>query len=351
MKKMIQLNGLSAEDQTALEGALSERDAARDSSPAYIQILTAIGGWLSALFLLAAWDAFFLSDASSSGYMVPGVSGVAAGLLLRAKYSSPFLRQMGAGLLVAGQLGFAIGLTGVLDSTLGGVISCSAVALLTIFIERRGLAGPTTLGVTLCGLVLFLFDIPSSSLTQWNDVLFAAICVSFGLRTLLFRTNRLRVEYIGLTALAALIIYAEFVSLNANATGAIFGNGASEASLLQLWGGKAIAWIGALAVLSWARDALTKAELIASAALATFFLILLSFTSNAAFLLLLTGIILGWRPAAITGALAVMWSLSRFYYDLSITLLEKSLVLVIVGVLLLGLAYLIQKNDRKGAAL
>ncbi len=44
----------STEQQAIIANALQKRDAQQDPHPVYIQILTAIGGWLAAVALLGA---------------------------------------------------------------------------------------------------------------------------------------------------------------------------------------------------------------------------------------------------------------------------------------------------------
>jgi uncharacterized membrane protein len=344
MNKFIALNQLTAQDEASFEEALAERDAIGDHSPAYIQILTALGGWISAALMLGAWSIFFQSAPQFFSIGLPGVLGLIAGLYMRHLYAGAFARQSAAGLIVVGQLGVAFGV----GEAGGFALASVAIALITLFIERRGFVGPVTVAVALAGLAGFLFR--GQNGIYLNDIFFTAICIFIAFAALLIQNRSVRTEYIGLAALVSLIVYAEFVGLRTVQLAAFFADSNSMLPILMIWGGKTVTWLSTLFLLGWARGMLDKREFIAMAIISTIVFATLSFTGIAAFLLLFSGVIIGWRPAAICGLIAVFWSLSRFYYDLSLTLLEKSQLLIAAGSLLLIIAYLAHKSINKEAS-
>ena len=345
MNKFIALTQLTAQDEASFEEALAKRDATHDHSPVYIQILTALGGWISAALMLAAWSMFFRSEPQFFSIGLPGLLGLIAGLYIRHLFTGAFARQSGAGFIVVGQLGVAFGVGG----EGGFALASIAIALLTLFIERRGFVGPVTVAVALAGLAGFLSE--GQNDTYLNDILFTAVCIIIAFATLLIQNRAIRTEYVGLSALVSLIVYAEFIGLRGVQQAALFGDSASKFPMLLIWGGKTVAWLSTLLLLGWARDTLHTRDFIAMAVISTIVFATLSFTGVAAFLLLLTGVIIGWRPAALSGLIAVFWSLGRFYYDLSLTLLEKSLLLIVAGTVLLIIAYLAHKSANKEASL
>lgn len=341
MRSVSDITGLTNADADTIEQVLVERDTGRDTAPAYIQILTAIGGWIAASFLLGAVGAL---TGVALGYSVPGLIGVAAGLFVRQKNKSPFLQQMGAGMIVSGQLGFAIGLTKFISGAGEGVfaLAAAAVAMLTLFVERRGFVGPTAVAVALAGLAAFL--IQSNALALYRDVIFATVAIGLASAALLVPHKGLRVEYCALWALIALIVFAQFSALNIFAAqAAIFGGEGIQPNLIQIWGGRAVVWFASLGLLYWSREHLRRYEVIGAGLLMTFCVSSLSFMLCTSFFALLCGYALGWRAASLCGVAAVIWSLSRYYYDMTLSLLDKSILLVAVGIVLLGAAYFLNK--------
>ena len=69
---------------------------------------------------------------------------------------------------------------------------------------------------------------------------------------------------------------------------------------------------------------------------------------GSALLLMLTGYILGSRNLAVIGTLLQIYFLTMFYYDLSLGLLTKSIILFFTGVMFLGVWVFV--NRREGAA-
>ncbi len=165
---------------------------------------------------------------------------------MRFKYSGAFVRQMAAGLIIAGQLGFAVGLGSALDGPIGFFSAALMVTAMLLGVERQGYIIPCSFALTLGGLAALLHDLlPSSGL---DDTLFALVCTITGLGCLFFRTNGLRTEYMGLTSLLALLVYAEYSAFDASTAALLFGESGHAATLLQLWGGKIVVWMGMIAV-------------------------------------------------------------------------------------------------------
>lgn len=342
-----QLCELSGDDAVEIENILSVKDTVRDHSPIYINILTALGGWLSAMLLLGAWTVLTGSTGGFVAFALPGMLGVGAGLMMRSQMPNPYAQQMGAGLIVVGQIALGIGIAEAMgSSSLYGFLSTSIVAFLVLVFERRGLLAAVSTAIALASLAGVLIDVGMKDI---RDSLFAIVCISIGLGIFLNRIKGFRVEYIALAAFLALIIYAEASTIEMNsgiAVSEILGLEVKALNFLQLWGGKIVVWLGAMYFLFWAKDIISKIELIVATLLMSIFTVFMSFTGTVAFFLLLVGVIIGWRPAAISGLLAVIWSLSRFYYDLSYTLMEKSLMLISAGAAILLLTYFLQKHTK-----
>lgn len=79
------------------------------------------------------------------------------------------------------------------------------------------------------------------------------------------------------------------------------------------------------------RDRYRLAPLVATATLVATAVWLLPIAGGVAIIILLAGVAANHRGLSIIGVFAVAWFISRFYYELSMTLLEKSAVLVGLG--------------------
>jgi uncharacterized membrane protein len=70
---------------------------------------------------------------------------------------------------------------------------------------------------------------------------------------------------------------------------------------------------------------------------------------SAALVLMMLAFVLGLRGLGVIGVLFQIYFISRFYYDLQITLLEKSLILMAVGLLVLGAYGLVLRQQLRRA--
>ena len=95
--------------------------------------------------------------------------------------------------------------------------------------------------------------------------------------------------------------------------------------------------ISRLFAINWRRmaDAQTRLLAAAGAAAAAVVAFLLPTGASAALVLLALAYTLGSRPLAIIGALAEIYFIWRFYWDLQETLLTKSIILMSAGAILL----------------
>jgi len=101
-----------------------------------------------------------------------------------------------------------------------------------------------------------------------------------------------------------------------------------------------------LMMLLWRRTTTreTRLQLAGFAVAATMVSLALPAGGSAALVIMMLAYVLGSRPLALLGVLLQIWSLWRFYYDLHMTLLAKSLVLVAVGTALLVLWWLVARD-------
>ena len=106
----------------------------------------------------------------------------------------------------------------------------------------------------------------------------------------------------------------------------------------------------ALYCLSFLRGRYALAPLIATAGLAAAAVWLLPNAGAVAMVILLAAVAANHRGLAVVGIVALAWFIGRFYYDLSMTLLEKSAVIAAMGAATLAGALLFHRLAHRGEA-
>ena len=316
--------------------------------------LTALGGWLAALPILAA-IALLLGDSllKDGGLLVAGLLAVAAAVLvLRQTALALFVEQLAIPIFLAGcaALGVYIGDKGSLTMV------CVCLALLSIvvalLVPRNWLR--TLLGATACGLALGALMIDADG-GAWASLLLAlhlATVVWSGSqlakRTLPLDAGGLATAHAldamsmgwGAVTLAGLALYAGSTFL----AGAIipgmqggFGPGSTPAASLaayQIWHViSAGAAVGAAAhrVSSWPS---LRQPWAAAVALVMVVLSLLMPTLGATLLVLAMCATGGrWAMAAAAG-FAAAWIIGAYYYQVSLPFATKAVIMIVAGTVL-----------------
>jgi uncharacterized membrane protein len=93
------------------------------------------------------------------------------------------------------------------------------------------------------------------------------------------------------------------------------------------------------------------AKVLLYSAIALCLLPTIMFPAIAASLLLIAGnFYVNYKPGYVIGALTLVYSICQYYYDLQITLLEKSITMMVTGVLMLAIIFIsksVLKADAK----
>jgi hypothetical protein len=315
-------------DQAAAERALAgERDPARRTMPWYVQLILGLGAWITALAIVAFGLAFMALVLDMEEPKLPhaglGVAMCGLGLwLLARRHDRVFRHHFAAALCAAGSALAAIGIGFESDD----LWSAAAVAaLLALLVVWRGRDPVLQFLTTALAVVLVLAGLIGDEVPYRVDIV--AFMAPLGL-WLYLRPPRTDVRPAATVLLLAMPLLAavDDIALFVPSQGG--------------WIARAV-HIGLFLALLWpfwprVQEASERLALRVSAVLAVAVCLLMPAGGSAALLLMMLAFTLGSRAFAIIGTLLQVYFIWRFYYDLEASLLDKSLVLMGVGVLLLA---------------
>ena len=320
-------------------GELPTADARR--TPWYVRLMLGIAGWIGALFLLGfvgVGFAMVMQNAFAS-LVVGAVVCAGAALILRASSGNDFLDQLGLAISLAGQVMMCYGLSRIVERSTGGLALVIALQQGALFVLVPHFAHRVW--------------------TAWTGA-FAAV----------FALSQFGMFVLGPAAVSLAFVLVWLREFEAERHGAMLragGYGLALATLQtcvlygSLWllldpnsgvdkGRDVAAWVGAgasAAVLFVAAWQLVKREglgpgspqgRIALAGAAMLGAVSLKAPGlGPAVAVLVIGYANGNRVLAGLGMAAVVGYLSHYYYALSATLLEKSILLAVTGMALLVL--------------
>lgn len=328
----------------------------------WISALSAIGAWLAALFLLG-----FLGIAFHRLFEEPNLL-LLLGVFLTA--GSAFLLQRTQGfshhfllaIHVAGQiLFFAYFLMGRSDTTflylIGAAYECALMWRIRSFMLRVALA--------LCALFMFssfyaaqtaqspYFDFSNIFLNSlFLNAFYWAIAAFLWCFETRIRTHKYAA--IILAFAAALTLYSAFNAITISFMGEhawfFVGDDAPRSFLHPFSLGNQI--FCAITLVSCAFIAYPYLKTPRQMSAFVLFLIALLLTWNAPALglgafLAAVGFLRGYKILSVLGMLVFVYGISRFYYDLQITLLEKSGLMIAGGLLLLVIRLLLAENKKE----
>ena len=343
-------------DRLAAEGLVAgtrpEPDAG--ASPWFVRAMLGVAGWIGAIFLLLFVGAgfAFVMENGAAALIVGAACCGGAFLLLRAFDGQDFAEQFGLAVSLAGQAMIVVGLadflkpeqasfylavaatqTGLallvpqfLHRLLASAGAAVALALAILQLELHGLAAPL-----LCAGIATIWLEPR----RWagGGRLWRPIGYGLVLALLLVETFRVAgaSEWFGLQREAPSWLARH---------GPLTGRGLT--ALILLWVAFALARRPGLAPTS--RTGL-------AAAAAAFLVGLLSLGMPglaSALIVLLLGFAAGSRLLVAIGVLSLLGFVSHFYYSLHLTLLEKSGLLALTGLVLLAATLMLRRGRAEG---
>ncbi|PHR58225.1 MAG: hypothetical protein COA43_10695 [Robiginitomaculum sp.] len=333
----------------AAKFALSESEVthvidnhAEEHNPWYMELFLGIAGMITSILAMGFMAAllFQVSNLENEYTMIAmGIIVFGVAVLLRAKNDGLFSRHFFSTIILGGGAlaTFGVGLVsrGKIAFILFAVMM-SFIAMVVIkdrileFVMASGIAA-------ICVYAAFHYNLPYpfTSFFILCSVL-GLFCITYPVKTALWQTQKSRVFDAAGTAfllapcLTAFVFYIPKLPL-------IPGN---PSTIAWVEGGISIC-VTAIAILYLNKICLHTARMNPPLNICILLLIIAGFMplgGAAALLVLLTGYILGKRSLAVIGALLQIIFIVLYYYDLSMTLIYKSYLLMGVGVLLL-LAY------------
>jgi len=311
--------------------------------PWYISVFLAFAGILTAIMGCAFVESFIgllLSSADESVFGVLGLIIFAGAIFLRRKTQSPYLQHMlNTMILVGGGLA-AFGF-GIKIADFDGIVIYLLVLSLIVFVAVRDRIlefMSAAVIITLIGMELYHLKIPM--------VESVILIISTGIGVvLLTRPLRNRLFNAAGTALliAPAILGIGLVHVHR------LGDVVEASRFSDDWPARIISLVVLLAAIAYLNrgksvsdfkpPVIVLAPLVGAAAL-------VPLGGASALLLILAGYILGSRTLAIIGTLLQIYFLTMFYYDLSLDLLTKSIILFVSGLLFLGVWAFVRRSEE-----
>lgn len=326
---------LTADKQAEIEAILAneetEENQAETSTPWYIHVLMGLSAWIGALFMLFFIMAF-ISD-SDIVMLVTGLLLCAAGVALRWRlFRSTFFWQLAFVISLAGQVLFVMSVGNLVNELTIIVLAMIALELLLIVFYRDTLHRFLSTLLIILGLVVLLGDF---ELLEGIHGLIALLAAG----TLFLWMNETQWIIRRVDHLTRPIGFAFVVGLFALLSASLFAEGE-----IKFW------WVSAIALwvilLVQEYILLKPSTMTPSSKFAllggTAFLLLPAFQTPgilAALSILLLGVQRGNRLLLGLAVLFLATFISGFYYQLDLTLLTKSLILISTGLLLFAIRY------------
>lgn len=303
--------------------------------PWYLRVAIAIGAWLTSAALILAVGVMLGQVFLESGLPLAaaglGTVIAAAAVALHRGSRGAFQTQCAVAAALAGQALMVGGLGFEAESvTVAAIMACAVAAVLAAVFrdqELQFLSCALAIGAVLAALL-------EAGVPQAGGVLLAATLPA---ALLLLLRPPAGADLRGLSWALLLVPQAAL---------ALPEVGVSDADWLPR-AGYAAGLVATLALLSRVGSAGSRFTLAAGAAVAVLLGAVASAGVIGSLLLLALGYLLGSRMLAGLGIAAHVWFVGRFYYDLELTLLVKSGMLVAAGLLLLTLWWVWRRSDRE----
>jgi hypothetical protein len=319
---------LSLDEAAAGRVLESERSEGGRTTPWYVLLLLGLGAWMTALimivFVAVLLHFAFDLDEPGLGSAVIGAAMFVCGLRIQEKARENVFTEQFAIALVAAGAGIAAGSIGFeFESWWSAALAAAAMTAIDIgrgrYAQQQFLLAALAVGLGIAAL---------SDAMVAHQVDIVALSLPVGV-LLYLRPPARDMRPTATVLLLALPLYAFLMdSLYSPAYGAAG------------WPARAIA-LATILVLAWLHGHAFAARgvplyLIFTAVIAAVVCLLLPPGGSAALVILMLAFVLGHWPLAIVGMLLEVYFVPRFYYDLEMSLLTKSWVLMAAGTALLA---------------
>lgn len=332
-----------AQEFSITEETIDKLDSG-DETPWYVDMLLAFGGIITAIFAAAFFGtllAVTLDIENEWVFLITGLIVYGGSMFARNRFPATFTQHLFNTLLMGGGALTLAGIGMIFESiiavSMGGMLLSVITAAL---LKDRIIEFLMGVGFVIFLLIgLFDLDMP------YIPAIAGFVCIALG-AFFISRPVRGRIYYVGA---AALLMSIPILGLFIGTVGIDRFIGYSSGRVEQ--GVILAASVGAIAYLNLypkeferpVRPPLTVIiPLLIVAAI-------MPLGSVAALLVILTGYILGYRTLAVIGVLLQIGFVARFYYDLEISLLSKSVIMMVSGCIFAGL-WLFVSRQREAAA-
>lgn len=341
--------GEPVHDEARLRDALDRERRDARAMPWFVELLSGAGGWASAAFLLSFMVCAGLDDAPFA-LVALGALLTGGGLGIRRAYAHVFLEQMGLALVVLGQLAIMVGTE---DATKNDVVTAAVVlgvALLVLAASADAVVAFMQTCAAVFAAAYLVVDVRSTWVT--HVALLGLVAVAHGALWLDVRWGGARVAALVRPTGAALFASSLVALMIATVANDFDGRRPPLAPTLALTVGLAIVALAtssrAIAETSGAR----RGEALAWTALGV---VLIATVAHRVPGLVgaMGALVLAFRArrpvlVGLAGATAIVAG-GYFYYDLSLTLLEKSGAMVGAGVIFLAARSVLRARFAVGA--
>jgi len=325
-------------DDAAVRRVLDSERAAGRSAPWYVQALLGLGAWITAAIMIVFIAVFldFALDVNEPGLGSAAIGAVmfAGGLLIQAKSkANVFAEQFAIAVTAAGAAVAAVSLWFEFDSAWIAAALAAAMTTVDIAVGRHAqqqfLLAALAIGIGIAALA------DAMTAPQVNIV---ALAAPIGALLYVWPPRK----DVRPTATALLLTMPGYELVVDGLYAPVYGSGGWIARIVTMITVLGLAALRARDAAPKARPALLLVGLIAAA-----ICLLLPPGGSAALVILMLAFTLGHWPLAIVGVLLEIYFVPRFYYDLDLTLLDKSWILLAVGGALLAACAVLR---RSGAA-
>lgn len=311
-----------------------------DSMPWYVRAIVGVGAWVTGVVLTLLGGAIMYALLEIEEPMALAVLGIGYGAfgywLISRTDGGAFSEQLGIATGAAGAALIAGGVAAEFDSLWVGFIVSAGLLVLTIALIRDRIL-QFLIAVMVAGFyATAILDGRRGDIEL--DLIALATPVGLLLALLPLRRD---------VAPAAAAFLLTFPVVTVLTMGAYSGSRFADLGGDFARGLHILLFLG-LAYIHWQRSTSgdARAQTLGFSIVAVVVCFLLPPGGSAAMLLLMYAFVVGSRAFAAIGALLQLQFLVRYYYLLSISLLDKSLLLMAVGLLLIAAWWFLQRQDR-----
>ncbi|NIV18885.1 MAG: DUF4401 domain-containing protein [Woeseiaceae bacterium] len=310
--------------------------------PWYARLIIGFGAWVTALVAIALGGMILYGSGAETGISVAIMGAIYFGLgvwWLRTVERRVYVTHLGIAITAAGTAMIAAGVGIELEEVwVAALFSAMLTGVIIVATSQRSLQFLAALLTAL----LFIATLKIEDVPYFLDI--AALAGPLGVLMLL-RPMQRDTQPAAIVLLLLLPAFGIFGGMQTMIWQAGTGGG-WFAKILYV-----VLFLGLVSV-HW-RHTITSGErirLTIFAVAAVLIGVVLPPGGSAALVILMLAFVLGSRPLALLGVMLQVHYIWRFYYDMQVTLLVKSGVLVAVGAVLVGAWWLMQRSSQQEAA-